>query len=553
MNEGARRRSGILPFFLLAVVVIAGAHARFDGLGARPMFGDELDHYYAARSTVEGRGPLLPSGSTYLRGREYTAMVAYLIPRVESPEVAARLPSALLGTAGLLALALVAWRLGGAWAALWSVLLLAVYPEAIVQSRQARFYTYQQLWAILALYAAWRSVRPTGAPLDEREAVGRTWLWAGVAGLSFALAMSVQLTTLSVVVAWGIILGIAAAWDLVRFGRPAWRRSAAVGLAVLGGGLAAVVGGIELAGGFTLSDRATYVASWAGGQPGQTLAYFWALEGSFPALLSLIPALFIVVALRRSLWLALFLALWFAIPLGLHSLVLPWKAERYVFAAIPALFIAAGIATASLLGALRGALAERFRQAGHPPDGEVARWTPPLGVAVVAGFLIVATPASRDAFEEDRARDFRWPVARTLIDELPAGDALPLGSSMGLPALFYLGRVDFVVGTDFLEGSLEPVEPGGGGEGRRAAAARRDWYSGAPVLTTPGAIAAHVGTGRSVLVAVDAGRWRFHNIDPDLRETLTNEATDLCAGRCGDLMLHLWTTPDPAPDDGASR
>ena len=508
-----------MPLVILAVIVVIGGWIRLDDLGSAPFFGDELDHYYAAASINEGLGPVLPSGEVYSRGREFTSMIALTLRGVDEREVAARLPSALFGVLGLILFALVARRLGGPWVAVWGTLLLAIYPEAIIQSRQSRFYTYQMAWGIIAMYAGWRAIQPVQLNLEDREPVRRTWMWATLALVAFAAATRVQVTTLSVLAAWGLAVLVAAGLDWRRLGRSAWRHSPAVGLAAAGA-VGLVIGSIiEFQRGTPILETATTVPSWAGGRPGDARTYLWAIGDAFPLLIPLLPVVFLVVGFRRSPMLAVFLTLWFALPLALHSFVLPWKGERYIFMAMPALFLASGFAAAAACELLWDAVSVRVAAAAKGVGRRT--WWAPGAVALASVFAVAGTPAARRALQAPPdEKDFRWRVAARLIGELPGSDTLALGSSMGLPALFYLGRVDFVVGVDFLPGS--------------------DWYSGAPVLTTPDAIWAHTADSRKVIIAVDGHRWTYGNVDPRLRDALSRDGVELCDGLCGDLRVYVW-------------
>jgi len=549
------------PLALLVMIVVAGGWIRLQDLGPAPFFGDELDHYYAASALNEDGRPLLPSGESYDRGRTYTAMVALSLRFIDEPEVAARLPSALFGVAGLILFAFLARAIGGGWAAVWGTLLLAVYPEAILQSRQSRFYTYQMVWGLVALYAGWRTIRPVELPVDSREPIVRTWMWAVVTIVAFAAASSIQVTTLSVLLAWGLAVLLAAVQEWSRAGRGSWRTSPVI-LLVASGVLVGLAGlAREASRGMPMLDLATFVPAWASQNPADARTYLWAIADVFPVVVPLLPLIFIGVGLRRSRGLAVFLALWFGVPLLLHSIILPWKGERYIFLAMPALFIAAGISAAAACEALFRVVQARL-PGGSDPTNRAARGGAAITIGLVSLALVVATPAVRRATRPAPIqKDFRWRVAGQLIQALPGAGLVPLGSSMGLPALFYLGRVDFVVGTDFLQRTSRQPAPEadsleasgsstapttgqpGGQEGQRPPVI--DWYSGVPVLTTPETIWQHHPEAARVILAVDGHRMRFGNVDPALMEALSQDAEELCQGQCGDLSLYLLRRDAP--------
>jgi hypothetical protein len=537
-----------LPLGLLIVILIAGAGVRSVDLGRAPFTGDGLDHYYAAQSLRADGGPALPSGEEYRRALDYTKMVELSLGLTSDPEVGARLPSAIFGILCLLLLAPVAWKIAGPWAAVWCTLLLAVYPEAIGQSRISRFYTYQMAWGIVAMYAGWRTVSPARFDAAEREPILRTWMWAMVACLAFVAALRVQVTTASVFLGWGVVVAIAAAVDRRRFGRAVWKQSAVWCLAVAGSAL--VIAGLifELSRGMPLLDRATFVAAWARVAPGDSRTYYWALAEAFPLLMALTPLVYVAVALRHSVLLALFLGLWFGLPLVLHSFILPWKGQRYIFMAIPGLLMAGGIAATAASGALQRAVTRWLDERGEP--GQPGhRWTAATVVAMVALFAVVATPAVRGMLRGPPVgRDIRWPVAVELLGELPMTDTMWIGSSVGLLGLYYFPRADFVVGTDFLERSESAAASEGSRPGSPQGSAPIDWYSGLPVLTTPSAIRQQFPEARTFAIAIDLARWIMGNVDPALREVLTRDGVEICQDRCGNLLLYVWRLPpDPLP------
>ena len=65
----------------------------------------------------------------------------------------------------------------------------------------------------------------------------------------------------------------------------------------------------------------------------------------------------------------------------------------------------------------------------------------------------------------------------------------------------------------------------------------------------PAAIEAAFPAADEVLVLVDDA-WGDGNVDPSLRATLSEEATELCQGRCLGLLLFLWQ-PDLTDDEGS--
>lgn len=526
--------SRAVPLFLIAVILSWGSYLRLADLGEANFNADELDHYYAAIGLSQGRGPVLPSGSMYTRGLDITRLVSRSIGVSDDREFAARVPSATFGIIGLVLMALVAWALAGPWPAVWATFLLAIFPEAIIQARMTRFYTYQMCFGLPAMLTGWLAIRSAGR--SETPAASETlraWGWALLTVVLLGLAVRIQLTSLSVLVAWCLAVAIAALSDLRARGREAWRGSFAIQAAVLG------LTGMLLVVAFLPDKLEVYAAvsqrvpAWSA--PGSVLSYYYSLSRYFPLLVALIP-LILVAAFARKRRLAVYLAVWFFVPLLLHSLVFPWKGDRYILLAMPALFVATGMAAATGVRALRQWLTAVFETLGRESGRRIpASGLAAIGVALIVGFAI----ATQHGFNEARRippnrKPIDWEAAQRLIERTHGVEGTPLGTSIGLPALFYWGRADFVVGTDFLEapddnGSLV-LRPEGS----------PDWYSGSPVVTTPDGIRERFGAVGAVLVGIDTDRWRFNNIDAELKRVLGREGVELCLGRCGDLLLFEW-------------
>lgn len=543
LGSPTRGRSSVpaVPLLLLVVVTVIGGWLRVTRLAEAPLIGDELNHYNAAMSLKEEGAPLLPSGHRYTRGLDITRLVAVTSTVIRDPALAARLPSALFGTLALVLIALVAWSLAGPWAAVWAATLLAIYPEAVLQSRQTRFYTYQLCYGLVALYAGWKVLEPR----SSNDGI-RRWLWAGLTLLAFGLAARVQVTSLSVAAGWGTAVLLFAARDVFR-GRG--RSSVALQLSLLGvlGGAIAVLGWRE--GLANLFDLATHVPVWAG-SGGDVRAYYWALADSLPVLVTLAPVLYLALLIK---WppLGAYLLCWFVVPFAIHSVVLPWKAERYIFLATAGFLLAAALAAdmgaRRLSAAVRGFLLDRFPGLKRMMAARVA------GALVLCGaaFAVATSRAFSQARHLPTAQQpADWSRAYRIILENGLGDA-PKGASQALVPLYYWGELDFVVGVDFLENrAAEAEDPELRPDGSP------DWYSGLPVLTRPRPILDRFPTATSLVIAIDRGRWDHGNIAPDLRSALHEEGTELCQNRCGNLLLFHWSPrgrgSSDAPDTSAA-
>jgi hypothetical protein len=515
-----------LPLLLIAAIAAAGTWIRFADLGEAQFSQDEGTHYFAARSLGEAGAPLLPSGQVYRRGIDLAYLMLAAQRATDDPELALRLPAAFFGALSLLVFAAVAWAMLGPWPAVWALLLFAVHPESILQARNGRFYTYQLCFVLPGLYALWRAL----CACTER-AGAQAWLWTGASAACLLLAARVQIVTLSVALGAGAALACAAA-VVVRSERSLWRANPALQICAAGAALAAIALAARPGGTAEMWSTAFYVPLWAGGVPGDPRAYHWYLADAFPLFYALAPASF-ALALGRDWRLGVLLGCWFALPFAIHSAVLPWKGERFLLAALPGLFLASGVAAAWLCGALRRGAAARLEGVGL--SAGIARAGAAALVAGVSLFAVAVTPAFNTARRvPPAAENFDWRAAGAEIARARGDRALPVGSSMPLPALFYFGALDFTVGTDFLE------EEVGGGQVRARAPGALDTYSGRPVLSTPQSIRSAFADAPAVLIAIDPLRLSYGNVDPELSSVLEREAEELCADRCRGLRLYRW-------------
>ncbi len=528
-----------LPFALLLLVIAGGTYLRVAHLGAAPFGPDELNHYYVAESIQRGDGPRFPSGEIYIRGIDVTRLVGLSVDLFGPSEAAVRLPTAAFGILNLLLFAVILWMMGGPWVSVWGTLLLAIYPEAVVQSRFTRFYTYQLNFGLVALYTGWLALRRAGArEAPDHGMVSRQWLYVGVTIVALLLAARIQVVTLSVMVGWGVCVLLAGAADLAARGRTAWRTSVPVQLTVIG-----VVGVILAV--LLMPDRladayqaSQYVPHWVRASNGvHPLEYYYALSEKFPLIVSLSPLIFLALVLRKAP-LGLYLGVWFAVPLVLHSFVFPFKGERFVFLAVPALFAATAITACWGAGALyRFVLGSGGKSA---PPFRLPRSVAVVAVGTVAVAAVLTSPAFNQARKLVGARaGSDWRAAADILKSAPHLGQLPIGSSASLTTLFYWGRVDFMVDKGGLEAAARDADGSEHGIAWRPMGSP-ERKSGRPLLTTPEAIQRHFSENDAVLVAFDRSHAANNYLEPDLVRVLSVEAEELCQRRCGSLLLYYW-------------
>ncbi|MEO8199533.1 MAG: hypothetical protein ABI679_03325 [Gemmatimonadota bacterium] len=531
------------------LVLAAGAWLRLSNLGVNTLASDEMNHYFVGQALDQNRGPVLPSGARYTRGLEYSFLVSKTLPRIGDAEVAVRLPSAIIGVISLVVFAAIAWAIGGPWVAIFATILLAIYPEGLRLARFGRFYMLQLLSGLVAMYGGWRLIRDPLWPetLTHRRLL-RDWAWALLTAVSFAYATTVQVTTLSVAAGFVLVVAAIGLRDLVRLRSAAWRYSVPWQLTALG----IVVAASLLVFQFGLVEetfwRARAIPMWArlsDEGSGPVTAYYRALSGHFPLIISLLPLIFLIAILRqpRTGW---FLLAWFGVPLLLHSIVFGWKSERYVLLAVPALLLASGIAaTAAAEALMRYFSGIGEKSFGWPPERNALSGLATAGVLTIA---LVTQPAFNTARRAGYQITSAGYIETERILETDSSIAhLPIGSASPLVALHYWGRLDFTVQQAMLESwtrdttshdlnrpfLLKPV-------------GSRDVYAGRPTLTTPRAIQERFSRDGAVVIGIDQKYITFHNIDSALIRTLREQADEMCRGKCGSMLLYRWRFQPPA-------
>jgi hypothetical protein len=524
-----------------AAILLFGAAVRLAHLGRAEFLEDELDHFYAAQSLEASRPPLLPGGREYRRGLEYTRLVQQALRPGWDREFSARLPSTVFGILALILFAAIVWRWAGPWAAVWAAALLAIFPEAVRQSRYTRFYSLQLCLGLAAMFALWQVVRSAGAREVAREQFLRQFAWLALAAALLLFAARLQMTALSVGVGMGVILLVAAVADVRARGGRAWRNSVPlVGCGIGAVGVVAYFGARPEALG-ALSSMAGYAPRWALGSG--PFHYYHMLREWLPLVVAFAP-LSLLAAARVDARLTIFLVIWYAVPLALHSFAFTWKAERFVLLATPALFAITAIAAAKGSTTLRAWLLGMLCTEGRS-SRRCALEASTL-VTVVATSVLVAQPAF------DRARfapsDILLPqrtewsrVERLLMSDSTA-HTVPLGATDALPALYYLGRLDFTVEpavaeqVSILPDSVRPRSPG---------ATVIDAYAGVPLLLTVRGIREAFPNADRALIAIDGERIGSGIIPADLLDSLRLYGRELCAGKCGEMLLYSLPLREP--------
>lgn len=538
----ARERRLILVF--LGTIVAAGALIRFHALGAEQLSVDELQYHFAAQSTARNAGPALPSGVELGRGGVMIRAIASSGKVLDSDEAAARLPSAIIGTAAVVLMAAVVWLIAGPWAALVATLMLAFYPEAVRQSRTAGLYSWQLLLGIVALGAGWLATSRAGPRQSSSPAdLLRRWTWTGVALCALLLAGLAHLsagTVFAGFAVWVIFLAAAAIWLA---GPATLKNNLAVQLVLAG--MVALIAVVflkpEVLGAVRdkISSGPTDQIVRVSGSPQTGMFYLHAFAAQYAWAFTLLP-LMIFLVVRKRTWLTLYLLVWFLVPLAAHSLFIVRKEERLLLMAVPALFILAGLALAEGKEILQRESASLTRDWFSTYRAAVAAATAITSIAVV--WALLTLPAIVDAMRVPATLAHpsvqNWAALRTVLDSQRNARNLPLGSVRPLVTLQYVGRGDFGLATELGAMSSDQAARVPTSRFRTALAEPLlDRSSGAVLTKSYRELREAYAPYGEVYIALDDADMRSGVLDQSLRDAFSRDADELCGGRCGTLRL----------------
>ena len=551
-QQAGESESSRLAIIATGLAFIFGVWILTGNLGEKPFGADELIQQATSEAIAEGRGPVLPSGAEYKRGYDVSVLAGIARKFIDDPETAGRAPAAAFGIINLCLIGFLGWTFGGLWGSFWAVLILAIFPQAIIESRRFRFYSEHMTLMLVALHSVWQLVRYAGEDLTGKNSLARGWMWTLITLIAFAIGIRVQPATFVLIASSATIVLLAGIMDLRRQGWAGLKISVPMQLSSVG-----VVIGLFLILFFGklilfLWAAATDVPYWAIHDPGDPRDYYWRLAEQFPSLMTLYPVALVAIALRN--WrLAVFLGIWFTIPFLLFSLVLPLKNMRFILGATPALILTGALAAAMGAVAIRKGLESLGASLGYPTN--ISRGLAIGGVTAIALFVIVTVPAFNNSRKVPITSTLsltnlhafeNWQQLGKEIRELDKSAAYPIGTVDGLAALFYVGRADFVIQRDDLfesarwaarRANLPRPETSSFDEEKAQGGA--DFYSGLPVLTQVDSIHEAFAGYPAVLIIADEERWASKTqLNKELKSMLLSDGREICQGNCGTLRLY---------------
>jgi len=478
----------------LAVFVIALV-ARLIGLHHTP-YVDELNHVMAAHSLLEhGTLELVRGGEPYTRARSFTYLVAALFRVFGESLAVARIPAVLAGAALVTTLFVWVRSVAGRGAAWTAAMLFCFQPQSLYLSQLARFYTIQSLCFFGGAILFYRVVT------DRDLARPRALQLGIVALLLFLLALHFQIIT---------IVGIAgvAAWAIIDRSREWLRRSQlllALGVAIL----IAAVAALAIQRGAFAHQLAlfSYVDQWAAANRHNVRYYHDIFLDQYATIWTLFPLL-AILALYRNGRAALFCLVPFAVVFAVHSLA-AWKAERYLFSAMPMFFALAGIGIAEGAARVRPAFEGALDWLAGVSLSPRARHRGVIALfAFVAAFAALGNGATSYAIKMLRTSDADWQLAllyrgqpdwdaaRAVLAPQVDSSALVISTSE-LKSLYYLHRVDVLLSVDYLG---DPRHPGPEFTNFRKLAR--------PVISTTASLDQLRACFPTGLIVAEHGQWR---------------------------------------------
>jgi 4-amino-4-deoxy-L-arabinose transferase-like glycosyltransferase len=393
-----------VTFVFMLVVALA---LRLIGLGDAGLGFDEPQHIYAARAWLATGEPVLPSGMVYDRALPFTQLVAGSLALFGDGIFAARLPSALFGTATVALVFQTGRLLFGFGIGLLAMFLVAALPFELTWARTCRMYAVYQFFYLLAIYAFYRGFEarpsapdpltrllnrlPWGARLTFQGEIGAAWLVLSAAALVCALLLHDLAVVIGVSVLVYALLG--AGIEAMHSGRGVAARSKytflAAAVVVVGALRLLMPGELE-----QVTKNLLFRPSWIGDSQPEVLFYlnFLNTGAQFPL------GLFLLLGAVQG-WLrmdrgALFLAACSATPIAFHSLIAPTQSPRYIYDCLPLVILLSAYAGWNLFTMER----ERLERSGSllrtsPRDRFVSSAT--IG-ALLFGCFVLAPPAIRN-------------------------------------------------------------------------------------------------------------------------------------------------------------
>jgi hypothetical protein len=329
-----------------------------------------------------------------------------------------------------------------------------------------------------------------------------------------------------------------AAADLARTSLSRTQQLAAIAAVIV----ALALGALAIRHGAFASQLAmfSYVDQWAAANRHNVRFYHDLFLDQYATLWTLFPLLAFLALYRSGRATMLCLAT-FIVVFAAHSLA-AWKAERYLFSAMPMFFAVAGIGLAEGAARVRPALEGAIDWImGRPLSPRARSIGLALVVAFVAGFALIGNGATSYTIKMLRESDAEWQLAQLYRGQPDWDAALPvlgpasdsasvLISSSELKALYYLHRSDVLLSVDYLG---DPRKPGPEFTSFRKLAR--------PVVSTVASLRRLRACFPTGLVIAERGQWRTPwSIQPEVADYLEATMEPVKLPQPTRLLAYRW-------------
>ncbi len=442
MHSDQTRTASIRAALTALLVIVGFATAVAGSRNNLLPNSDEIYHLLAAASYVESAEYSVGTGS-YQRASLYTRYVALGYQLFGTNLTAARMVTGATFALLLGSMFLTLSRRIGTGTSLLCVALFMLSPHSLEIATTVRFYMPHALLFWVGAWSIYRIV--TGSS-------GRIF-YALVAAVSLPIAYHLQPVTLVGVMA---ISG----WAVLFWGDKAFRAGISRGrLLVITGLLIAVAIAALVSGAVELFwQKFAYAAPWNEGSKIQY--YYWMMTKDYNPFWAALP-LFSLLALYRSPRVAGFAVALFAISFLIHSFA-GMKEDRYIYYAMPFLFVVVSIGLAAVFEFLSGTAAILRQKLPFLGAGQSVFLARLLGAGVVAFFVVSNlgyVSSIKNLYSGTTKREQpRWDLLRT---EYGAGlkDASVLVTNSANHSLYVLGRIPVAVGlSGLVSGSVDGTE-----------------------------------------------------------------------------------------------
>ncbi len=483
---------GIVVLLLVAVTV------RLVDLDRLPVT-DELYTALAARGWLEEGEPRISEG-LYTRAQLYSLVMAGWFATFGDSLVSARAFSLVAGS--LLVVAVFIWTraVAGTPAGWIAGFFVALAPLSVQISQYARFYAMHALVFWLAAIGAYSLVAGRLPP--------RAKIWVAFGStLGFLLAAHLQILTLIGLMGLGLWLVLAVAIPRLRALSPQRRLTTLVVAAALG----LIVAGALLLFGTAgeLFDRYRWAPMWNRAHQNEFWFYHVYFVERYPTFWSLTPLALLLALVHRPRP-AIFCMCIFVVSFILVSLG-GMKDERYLFFALPFLFVLWGMALAKAFDYLypwmTGAADRVLRHLAPYLPTRPVRWSliaaglvfllasnggVVKGLMLFAGTHLVVDEGGL-AMASGLHRT-NWPMAKPTLKPLVDEASVAL-TSRGMHFLYYVGDYDFAISKTLVseyDGEEFSI----------------DERTGQPVVSTVDSVKKILQCYSDGVIVIETGQWR---------------------------------------------